>query len=164
MVFKNVKEELPNESYAQTKEVLAKLVSDTCDIPYDDVFSEIKRAHRESIRMKKDPKRKNGRHIYAAFHSWDLCQQIIDSFKKENIKNATFTLYAEQKYGPLTTQRRNLALQKRKALKLEKAIISGYVAFPAKLMVHTGRTNSDGKKVYSLHTDFSNHEIEESDD
>ena len=53
LVFKNVKEELPNESYAQTKEVLAKLVSDTCDIPYEDVFSEIKRAHLESIKMKK---------------------------------------------------------------------------------------------------------------
>ena len=54
-------------------------------------------------------------------------------------------------YGPLTTERRRLAMQERKLLKENNEIISGYLDFPAKLMV---KTSKDGK--YKCHKDFSN--------
>ena len=54
-------------------------------------------------------------------------------------------------YGPMTTERRRLAMQERKRLKESKDIISGYVDFPAKLMVKVAK---DGK--YKCHKDFSN--------
>ena len=64
-------------------------------------------------------------------------------------------------YGPLTSARRNLAFQKRKQLKEEGLITSGFVAFPARLMVNTpGEFNRFGKKLYKMNEDFSDHEVE----
>ena len=64
-------------------------------------------------------------------------------------------------YAPLTTQRRNLAYGTRKKLKAEGVITSGYVEFPAKLMVNiAGDRGEDGKKQYRLHTNFSSVKIE----
>ena len=78
----------------------------------------------------------------------------------KGVKEANFNIFAEQKYGPITMKRRNLALQKRKELKDSGTISGGFVAFPAKLMVNFDRElNSNGKKVYRLHSDFSSHEI-----
>ena len=53
-------------------------------------------------------------------------------------------------YGPLTSERRRLAMKERKILKDNNDIVSGYVAFPAKLMV---KKTSNGK--YQCHKDFS---------
>ena len=162
LVFKNIIEVNPDESYNDTKVLLSKLISEHCHLQYDDVYSEIKRAHRESNRPSHaEFSRRGKRHIFAAFHSWDLCQKIIETFKNLNIRNQNFKINAEQKYGPLTTKRRNLAMQKRKELKETGAIISGYVAFPARLMVNTSnQLDAEGKKIYKLHTNFSTHVIE----
>ena len=125
------------------------------------VLQGIKRAHRESNRPRINQRfdRRGKRYIYAAFYSWELCQSIIEAFKNKNIKDINFNIYAEQKYGPLTTKRRNLAMQKRKSLKENGEIASGYVIFPARLMVNVNGEMENGKKRYALHTDFSKHEI-----
>ena len=158
LVFKNLPEESADETYDQTKDLLAKTISDTCKISFEEVRSEIKRAHREAKRPQN--RREGKRLIYAAFHSWDLCQDIIATFRMKGVKEANFNIFAEQKYGPITMKRRNLALQKRKELKDSGTISGGFVAFPAKLMVNFDRElNSNGKKVYRLHSDFSSHEI-----
>jgi hypothetical protein len=162
LVFKNVPEINDDETYAETKEVLAKLISEHCNLQYDDVFLEIKRAHRESKRRNLDNHyRKGKRLIFVAMHSWDLCQTIIETFRSKNIRNPEFQIMADQKYGPLTTRRRSLAFQKRKELKANGEISGGYVNFPAKLMVNVGgQVDNLGKKIYKLHTDFSKHEIQ----
>ena len=59
-------------------------------------------------------------------------------------------------YGPLTSKRWNMAFELRKELKAKGDIISGYVQFPAKLMVnYPGNINRFGKKVYQEHSNFS---------
>ena len=63
--------------------------------------------------------------------------------------------------SPLTTKRRNLALQKRRELLDAGTITGGYVQFPVRLMINIdNQTNDDGKKINKLHTHFSRHEIE----
>ena len=162
LVFKNVPEVNDDESYADTKAVLAKLISEQCNLGYDDVYCEIKRAHRESkSRIQENQYRQGKRHIFVAMHSWDLCQTVIETFRSKNISNPAFKIMADQKYGPLTQRRRNLALQKRKELKANGTITGGYIDFPAKLMVNFGgEVNNLGKKVYKQHTNFSKHDFE----
>ena len=51
LVFKNIPEMEQDPSYKETKQLLAKVISDTCpDISYQAALSQIKRAHRESNR------------------------------------------------------------------------------------------------------------------
>ena len=139
--------------------MLAKTISDNTEITYAEVMAGIERAHRESHRA--DSTRKGKRNIFCAFLSWDLPQRIISEFRKICIEDRTFDIHADQKYGPLTAQRRNLAFQLRKSLKEQGKIISGYVDFPARLMVNVpGQVDNHGKKIYSLHTNFSDHKIE----
>ena len=64
-------------------------------------------------------------------------------------------------YGPITSARRNLAFQKRKSLKEDGLITSGFVNFPARLMVNVpGEIDRYGKKIYKQHSDFSYTKIE----
>ena len=169
LVFKNIPEEESDVSggllaqYTETKKLLATVISQHCpSISYDDAYSQIKRAHRERKRDDIDEERSRAgkRLIFAAFHSWDLCQEILDSFRLLNIKDRNFKISAEQKYGPLTTKRRQLAFTLRKKLKETGVITSGYVDFPARLIVNlNGELNVDGKKVYRLHKNFSKAQV-----
>ena len=75
--------------------------------------------------------------------------------------NVDFVISADQKYGPLTSRRRSLALQKRKELKQDGHITGGYLEFPAKLMVNVGgEVSNRGKKIYRMHSNFSKHKFE----
>ena len=48
LVFKNIPEEVQDESYKETKELLATVISNNCpDVSYEQALSQIKRAHRE---------------------------------------------------------------------------------------------------------------------
>ena len=168
LVFKNIPEE-GEEDYKDTKELLATTISEHCDgVSYDFALSQIKRAHRESGHRRNgqdEHPREGKRLIYAAFHSWDLCQQIIETFREKCIQDRDFVIAADQKYGPKTSKRRQLAFQLRKQLKDSGEITSGFVEFPAKLMVNRpGETIDNGrnggrKKVYRLHTNFSRHDV-----
>ena len=168
LVFKNVPETEDDASdYDDTKKLLAEIISTHCDdVTYDQAFSEIKRAHRERDRpqdenplARKVPSRKGKRLIYAAFHSWDLCQTVIKTFRLKCVKDPRFTISAEQKYGPITNKRRQMAFQLRRELIDSGAITSGYVDFPARLMVNLPGDYNGNKKVYKLHTNFSKHKI-----
>ena len=166
LIFKNIDEQ-ENEKWEDTKIILAKLISETCpNVNYNDAFNGIKRCHRESAKKQEQianngrPSRAGKRHIYAALYSWDLCQSIIESFRKRGITDRNFNVYAEQMYGPLTTKRRGMALELRKRLKEEGTISGGFVAFPARLFVNrTGNIDMEGKKVYNFHSDFSKHDV-----
>ena len=159
LVFKNIPEEEGENSYKETKELLATTINRHCpEITYEVALNQIKRAHRERNRNFDDyeQSRQGKRIIYAAFHSWDLCQKIIESFRVKCIKDRNFNISVDQKYGPLTTKRRQKAFLERKKLKEEGVIASGYVAFPAKLMINLpGDVDGENKKVYKLHTNFS---------
>ena len=166
LIFKNIPE-VENEKWEDTKELLAKTISETCEtISYDDAFNGIKRCHRESAKKQEQiatngrPSRAGKRHIYAALFSWELCQEILEAFRKKCVMEHDFKVFAEQMYGPLTTKRRDMAMELRKRLKDGGTISGGYVAFPAKLFVNrAGHVDVEGKKIYKFHTDFSRHEV-----
>ena len=160
LVFKGIPEEegTDEDTYMESKKLLATVISTHCTgISYDDAFKEIKRAHREQERDDRD--RAGKRHIFAAFHSWDLCQLILRTFRRKCIDDNEFPISADQKYGPLTNKRRQLAFLKRKQLKEAGTIVSGYLDFPAKLMVNYPGEFIGNKKIYRLHTNFSKHKV-----
>jgi hypothetical protein len=74
-----------------------------------------------------------------------LCREYFLSFK----------IYCNQKYGPLTTARRNMAMMERRKIISEGVAAKAYVAFPTKLMIAKNKKD----KKYSLHKDFSNSKI-----
>ena len=171
LVFKNIPEEEPEVSggllaqYTETKKLLATVISEHCPgITYEVAYSQIKRAHRERKRddlEEHQPSRAGKRFIFAAFHSWDLCQEILNAFRDLCIKDRNFKIAAEQKYGPLTSRRRHMAFKLRKELKDEGVITSGYVDFPAKLIVNMhGELNDNGKKAYRMYKNFSKVQID----
>ena len=168
LVFKNIPEEENEKSYDDTKKLLATVISEHCpNITYATAFNEIKRAHRESKRRGQDRhrSREGKRLIYAAFHGWDICQAIIKSLKQKCIADNAFEISADQKYGPLTTKRRQLAFTMRRQLKDAGIVGSSYVDFPARLMVnYPGEMTLDGKKVYKIHKDFSKDPVDFSND
>ena len=152
LIFKNVPEASSNESWFETKDIVAKAISENVEgVTFDYDKQQIRRAHRKSNR-RNDGSNQHHRRITAGFYNWDLCQSIKDSFRNKGIADRNFKLIAEQKYGPLTTWRRQKALEKRKKLKEEGVIISGYVDFPAKLMLnYPGEIKNGGKKIYRLY-------------
>ena len=112
LIFKNIPEET-EESYDDTREVLATIISTHCGIAYEEVFKDIKRCHRERPARQPTadrPSRAGKRHIFAAFNSWYLCQSIKDKINKKRMSEVGFELSVDQMYGPLTTKRRGMAL------------------------------------------------------
>ena len=163
LIFKNIPED-GDETFDDTREILATIISETCDtIDYDTAFNEINRAHREKIPKnppQNRPSRAGKRHIFVSFHSWYICQTIIKAFRKKRASDGDFDIFAEQMYGQLTMKRRSMALLARKQLKAQGTITGGYVDYPAKLFVNlTGNNNAQGHKVYTFHSDFSRREV-----
>ena len=158
LIFKNIPETKDDESYSEVKELLAQTISSNSEITKEEAFACIERAHREA---KRDGGVRQGkRKIFAAFLNWELPQRILDEFRKRCIADRNFNIYVDQMYGPLTSQRRNMAFQVRKTLKDEGTITSGFVDFPARLMVNkVGDVDRNGKKIYRIHTNFSDHEV-----
>ena len=158
LIFRNIEEVKADETYSETKELLARTISSNTSITYQRALDNIDRAHREAKRDRGGT-RQGKRLIYAAFHSWELCQLIIEQFRLRCIREVHFVISADQMYGPLTSRRRNLAFQRRKELKEEGVITGGFVDFPARLMVNIPGNIVNDKKVYKLHTDFSDHQV-----
>ena len=110
----------------------------------------IERAHRSAPNIRK----KGKRDIFAAFHWWEDSNHIGSTFQVESRNKNTNGIHIHKKYGADTTARRNMAFMKRKNLKNEGIIISGYLTYPAKLIV--AYTNGT---TYKLYHDFSDAEI-----
>ena len=159
LVFQNVPETSEKESYEVTKDLLAELIADNIGgQTKDSAKLLIKRAHRESPRNVDNPNatRKGKRLIFAAFHSWDLCEEVKEVFRRKCIQDVNFNISVDQKYGPRKSKRRKMAFDKRKELRAAGTVSSAFIDFPARLMVnYTGEFNNMGKEIYKLHEDFS---------
>ena len=166
IIFKGI-EESPHETWNDTEEKLAKVMSEVTGKPLSETSEWIERGHRtgkpstgkasEAI-VPGDSNsgryvRKGPRVITAGFYDWKDAQHVLDSFIKYNIQNKS-KYSAEQKFGPLTTRRRNEALVERRKLITNRSIKSGFIAYPARLMVKNVNENS-----YRLYKDFSKMEI-----
>ena len=154
LVFKGVKEER-DESWQMTEQILAKKISEASNGETSEQTARnmIERAHRSRPNRFK----KGQRDIYAALYDWKDTEYVQQAFTTKNIKDKKFKVYCEQKYGSITTARRNMALMARKTLKANGEITSGYIAYPAKLMVKYPGEKREAK--FTLHEDFSNAEI-----
>lgn len=154
LVFKGVKE-LDNESWQMTETLLAKTISKATDgeVDENEAADMIERAHRS----KPNRQKKGRRDIFVKLYDWKDSEYLKEKFANKNIKDRNFKTYCEQKYGPLTTARRNEAMKARKLLKSSGEIARGYIAFPAKLMVKLPSDSRDAK--YRLHHDYSDIEI-----
>ena len=154
LIIKGIKEK-PNETWDTTEQLVAKKISQATngDTSEDRALRMIERAHRSRPNKFK----KGCRDIYAALYDWKDAEFVLKSFTAKNISDKSFNVFCEQKYGPLTTARRNQALIARKSLKANGEIISGYISYPAKLMVKYPGQKKDDK--FTMHEDFSNIDI-----
>ena len=155
LVFKGVPEEKIStadgppraENWSDTATVLARAMSAVIpNTTVEEARSMVERCHRAA--PSPNYKGTGPRPIFAAYVDWRDSELTKDEFRK----NTDGSIYVEQKVGPLTTLRRNIALKERKRLLEAKTILSGYVSFPARLMVKD--SDARGAK-YRQWRDFS---------
>ena len=159
LVFKGIPER-KHESWNDTKNIVASTIAEYTNISREDACDMLNRVHRS--RPTENPHKNKRRDIFAAMHSWEDCEFFIKKFRRENCErnsdpnDNSGRVYIDYKYGPLTTLRRGEALKHRKDLIDRKEIISGFVSYPAKLMVK----RAHGRDVpYVMEKDFSNEDV-----
>ena len=116
------------ETWQETEKLLAEKIAEVCEISVAHATEKLERVHRSAPNPRY--KGKAPQPIFAAVYDWKFSEMCKETFKDKNISK-TSQYYCEQKYGPMTQQRRNLAMQERKTLKEKKEILSAFVAFPA---------------------------------
>ena len=152
LILRGVREQR-EESWNDTKDLVAKVISENTDVSFTTAEKMINRVHRG----RPTPNRNQPRPIYMALHRWEDSEYTLESFRDLNIcKRSTITV--EYMYCPKTTLRRNSALLKRKQLKEVGVISSGYLQFPARLMVKKAGANRDDP--YEPYEDFSSLEVD----
>ena len=147
LVFKGVPKHHSEKTWDDTRDVLASTVNSLLDISKEEASSLFERVHRG-----RDHEHGPG-HIYCKVFNWNHSEKLKEDFLNLN-KSKNSRIRCEQKYGPRTTNRRNLALVLRKKLKEEGEIVSGYLNFPARLMV-----KKMGEDKYTELKDFSKAEV-----
>ena len=147
LVIRGVSEGEHEKSWQDTEILLSKIFSETLNIPVEQARGMIDRCHRggNPNHYKKIGK---PRPIFAAMYSWKACEDLLwNARKKKNV-------FIDYKFGPKTTTRRNLALQKRRELLNQGTLCQAHVAYPARLM---GKGKND--KKYRLIEDFSKADV-----
>ena len=156
LVFKGVPEPSHEKSWEDTKTVLAEAVhSSFPNLPVSQARSFFERAHRSKSEGFKNGKQ-GKRDIFVKLFDWNICEKLKSDFRKARMQNNGPNISCDQKYGPLTTFRRNHALNVRRDLKQRGEIVSGFISYPAKLMVR--KTNSKTER-YSEYDDYSKMEV-----
>ena len=160
IVFKGIPEKPPGENgrneerWEETAELLAQHIADICEDTSISVAKDmVERCHRSKPSPRYKGDKSGPRPIIAAFLDWRDSESVKEQFRLNNI-NTDSVISCEQKYGPRTTVRRNMALKERRRLKLAGEISSGYVKFPAILMVKNSNDTN-----YRKMKDFSNEPV-----
>lgn len=138
------------ESWDDTATILATSMAETLNTTIEDARKMVERCHRAAPNPRYQGEAP--RPIFAAFVNWRDSERAKEAYRKSNIDNRNFSTFVENKFGPRTTLRRNMALRERKRLIDSEAIYNGYVRHPAQLMVKDSRVK--GAK-YKLWKDFS---------
>ena len=136
LIFKGIPQQQDIENtWEKTESTLINILINEANVHPDHANKIFERVHRG----KKGGEKYGPPHIYACCYSWKDAQKLIRTFKEPNYKkNSQMEIYVEQLYSPEVTKRRNEAMKVRKTLKNNKEIMSGYVEYPAILMVkHT---------------------------
>ena len=145
LVFKGIDESVDEHTWDDTEETLLRTIRTVAEDFPDDAIERCHRGHKKLYGAS------GSRDIIARFYSWKDAESVKQLFSRKNSKDRSFKTYVSQKYGPLTTARRNLALQTRKELISSGEVAKAYLAYPAKLMVAKNKRDTE----FKLHTDFS---------
>ena len=148
--------EYSNELVA-TKTLVATNISELLgDVSISDAKKwMINRCHRGGDPKFYDTEKGKHRPIYVNMFAWDDCERLI---KKSRSKDAPKKIKIDYKYGPITTKRRKLAMDRRYELKLAGELDQGYIKFPAIVM-----GKKAGEKKYRKMDNFSTAEVDMSD-
>ena len=139
------------EDWTNTEALVADQIAAVCNVSQEQAASMLERVHRAPL----NPHYKGNapRPIFTALYDWKDSEFCLEKFRNNNVNNKDSKIYCEQKYGTITTKRRNAAMAERKALKEKGETVAGYVAYPARLMVKTSFRKGSN---YFLKKDFSN--------
>ena len=148
LIFKGIEESAEEKSWEDTEQILYKKLREA-DPQFPDFA--IERCHRGHTKKNSQ----GPRDIICRFLNWKISEKVKQVFTIKNNRDRSFKVYAGQKYGPLTTARRNLAMVERKRLLANGEAAKAYVAYPAKLMVAVSKKDSK----YHVATDFSMHRV-----
>ena len=136
LIIKNVKEET-NETWSQTKEVVKNLLVRHLRFDRERVDYVIERAHRGKVKVNTGIN--NHRNIYVRFIHWEDSEFVKKGFANINRENRDMKIRVCPMFSPKIQARQNNAMQTRRQLLTSGTIVSGYVEFPAILMVKTSK-------------------------
>ena len=131
-----------------TRNALCTALAPIVNIPAEKISSMIERVHRRGKSSNPNHDHTGPGAIDAKFFNWNHSEELKRLMWK-NGKDSN--IYLDQRYGPDTTWRRNKALIIRRDLKASGEIFSGWVKYPAKLLVKYSKQD----KKYTLYDDYS---------
>ena len=156
LVFKGIPEAPNEKTWEDTKSVLAEACAHSLpNLEAGQARNLFERAHRSHFKGKDDMKA-GRRDIFVKVYDWNQGEKLKENFRKLRSQNSDVRISCDQKYGPRTTARRSYALSIRRNLKQNGEMTSGYIAFPARLMIKT--TISKTEK-YHMYADYSKLEV-----
>ncbi len=143
--IRGIPEEEDEDSWDTTRSVATTALESATGIDAGEISDLIERIHRGG--SKKHNNNRFPRKIFAAVYDWNTIDRLSKALRLYGKESG---IYIDQQYGPETTFRRSKAFLHRRDLKAAGTIVSGYVKFPAQLVVKYGR---DSK--YVVCKDFS---------
>ena len=151
LIIRGIPASKEKEKWHETRKSVCTALSKAFKLNYKEVDQMIERIHRRP-KSPTDDNNKNDKKqetvIDAKFYDWNDSERILRLSRKYS---KTSKIFIDQRYGPDTTWRRNQALAVRKDLKANEEIVSGFVKYPAKLMVK----HNAADEHYTLFKDFS---------
>ena len=150
VIIRGVPEE-DHEDWKETRVVGVAALQAATKMNNSYINKGIERIHRGEAKGVDDANYKK-RPIYLVCYDWNFVEEVLDNFGKHG---RTSGIFIDRMYGPDTSYRRNLLLQRRKELKKNKTIAQGFIDYPAKLYVK--HKKEDAK--YTLLENYSNVEI-----
>jgi hypothetical protein len=152
LIVKGIKEQ-SNEEWADTERLLKERLSKICKLnecPDFSIDKAIERAHRG--KLWRNGENAGKRDIHVALYDWKDVNFLMGRFIKHGRRQGVFI---DQRYGPDTTYRRNMAKKERKTLMATKEFKSSHVKYPATLVV---KSHEKGAK-YKVYKNFSSIDV-----
>ena len=151
IIIRGIPASKEKEKWHETRKSVCTALSKAFKLNYKEVDQMIERIHRRPKSPTDDNNNNDKRQetvIDAKFYDWNDSERILRLSRKYS---KTSKIFIDQRYGPDTTWRRNQALLVRKDLVANEEIVSGFVKYPAKLMVKRNAADEH----YALFQDFS---------
>ena len=151
LIFKNIKHQVNENSWSNTKKVLIDEISKVLTEAYkEEIATNIERAHRVQNNSETSGKRSNNTppYLVAKIANWEFSKRIKSAFIVKN-QNGNSRVFVSQMYSKSLTLRRNQALKHRYELKEGDPSIQGYVRYPATLMIKRA-----GERKYRVEKEY----------